>query len=397
MPEPTYTDYVELRRSDSAPASPPSEDNVRYYSDPDGALRLLLADGTDDPVAGAGVLPNPTDDGDVLTVVDGEWSGAAGGGSQPVLVQTNGFVKDYDPPGGIDGTDTLIIDTSAQDWQPNTAYSVSAVVLGGGLSPKVERLVGGTSGGIEPTWPASGDTVDDGELRWQGDDYAGEWASGTPYAPGALISAAGAVWSTSGGGTSDSTPPDWASADWGDSVADNDITWSKTGPVTTWDGDTVFECVLPVSQNSPHVPFVLPTVPGSVVFQLNDVLKLTGLSGGSEPDWPVAGLYVIDGDLLWDVDTFAGIASLQISGLKAPAAAKVLSVTVLDPNGSSNLLDLTDELAGYQDSEAANQIDCGGSDFTPGGSSVTSVPYSGEARLVYTDDVGHWLLLPHVS
>ncbi len=54
MPEPTYTDYVELRRSGDAPASPPSGDNVRYFSDEDGVLRYLLADGSTGIVGGAG-------------------------------------------------------------------------------------------------------------------------------------------------------------------------------------------------------------------------------------------------------------------------------------------------------------------------------------------------------
>jgi len=83
LPEPTYTDYLELRKS-IPPAPAPQEDNTRFYADDNGALRSLQSDGTDAPVAGAGVLPDPTDDGDVLTVVEGEWAGAPGGGSMPM-------------------------------------------------------------------------------------------------------------------------------------------------------------------------------------------------------------------------------------------------------------------------------------------------------------------------
>ena len=82
LPEPTYTDYLELRKS-IPPAPAPQEDNTRFYADEGGALRSLQSDGTNAPVAGAGVLPDPTDDGDVLTVVEGEWAGAPGGGSMP--------------------------------------------------------------------------------------------------------------------------------------------------------------------------------------------------------------------------------------------------------------------------------------------------------------------------
>ena len=52
MPDPTWTDYVQLRRS-SAPAPAPNEDGVRYYADESGALRSLQSNGDDAPVGGS--------------------------------------------------------------------------------------------------------------------------------------------------------------------------------------------------------------------------------------------------------------------------------------------------------------------------------------------------------
>jgi hypothetical protein len=73
-------------------------DEVILFADSSGALKTVDEDGTVAAVAGAGSLPSPTDDGDVLTVVSGDWAGAApGGGSQPLKVVRFPFA--FDTPG----------------------------------------------------------------------------------------------------------------------------------------------------------------------------------------------------------------------------------------------------------------------------------------------------------
>ncbi len=51
-------------------------------------------------------MPDPTDDGDVLTVVEGEWAGAPGGGSQPGAARVIGpFTFDASAAGANDGVE----------------------------------------------------------------------------------------------------------------------------------------------------------------------------------------------------------------------------------------------------------------------------------------------------
>lgn len=54
MSEPTYTEYLQLRKSDDPPPPSPHEDETLFYAAADGTLRSMQSDGTDAPVGGGG-------------------------------------------------------------------------------------------------------------------------------------------------------------------------------------------------------------------------------------------------------------------------------------------------------------------------------------------------------
>lgn len=54
MPEPTYADYLALRKTDDPPPPSPQADDTRFYADSSGVLRALQSDGSDAAVGGGG-------------------------------------------------------------------------------------------------------------------------------------------------------------------------------------------------------------------------------------------------------------------------------------------------------------------------------------------------------
>lgn len=77
--------WVRLRRQSHAPRELDGTETI--YAAADGTLKHMDPEGSLSDLAGSGSLPSPTSEGDVLTVVSGDWAGAApGGGSQPGLV-----------------------------------------------------------------------------------------------------------------------------------------------------------------------------------------------------------------------------------------------------------------------------------------------------------------------
>jgi hypothetical protein len=54
LPEPTYPDYLPLRKTDDTPPRSPEADTSRFYADGDGVLRVIQSDGTDSQVGGGG-------------------------------------------------------------------------------------------------------------------------------------------------------------------------------------------------------------------------------------------------------------------------------------------------------------------------------------------------------
>lgn len=76
--------WLRLRRQAHAPRELDGTETI--YAAADGTLKHMDPEGNLSNVAGEGSLPSPTTEGDVLTVVEGEWAGAApGGGSQAAL------------------------------------------------------------------------------------------------------------------------------------------------------------------------------------------------------------------------------------------------------------------------------------------------------------------------
>lgn len=348
--------------------------------DADGALLGLV---TVDP-EGNVLLSGPS------VLVNGQDIGSQNGGSmpQPVLAAVNGTVKDYDPPGGIDNVDTLLIDVAAKPWQANHFYSVNAHILGGGLGPKLSQFARGTTGDSEPDWSTDGSEVIEGLLEWVAVPYEGDWSADTAYTAGHTVTANGSIWQTPGGGTSGSVEPDWSSADLGETVVDNDITWYNGGPVSTWQPNHVYSIMLTADSLTAYNPHVLPTAPGAWAFRMVKVDLIEGTSGDTEPDWPVPGGFAIDGDLLWDFDDFASGAALEITGIKAPASVPRTLTLILfgDTSNGSVVDDAATELDPAYVSEAANRIDCGGSTYHP----ISNIR-AGSVLLIYPEADGGWI------
>lgn len=66
-------------------APEPKRNSTAVFAADDGTLKQVDPDGNVSNVAGEGALPSPSSEGDVLTVVSGDWAGAAPGGGAQTL------------------------------------------------------------------------------------------------------------------------------------------------------------------------------------------------------------------------------------------------------------------------------------------------------------------------
>src|ERR1043166_6735826 len=171
-------------------------------------------------------------------------AGDAAAARQPgaiVLVNANGLVKDFDPPGfDPDVATHLFVDPRIKDWLPNHQYPVDGPpfvhkVGDDSLAFRVADRSRGVSGAVEPTWPAGG-TVEDGTITWNGQAY-GPWIALTNFPLGSMVIGASNLFvqivNTSDPGGA--TLPDWSTApNYNDTVNDGALQWQNIGPVTTW-------------------------------------------------------------------------------------------------------------------------------------------------------------------
>ena len=78
--------FVRLKRRSRLPAKVEATEAICAAAD--GTRKHMDPEGTVTTLAGAGSLPDPTSEGAVLTVVSGDWAGAApSGSSQPTIIE----------------------------------------------------------------------------------------------------------------------------------------------------------------------------------------------------------------------------------------------------------------------------------------------------------------------
>jgi prepilin-type N-terminal cleavage/methylation domain-containing protein len=134
-------------------------------------------------------------------------------------------------------------------WKPNTTYAAGAIIVPTTLNRNGLKYItgGGTSGSLEPTWPAAG-TVADGSLTWTQNGAAPTlaplvdqaWQSGKIYSANSIVVNGSNQYVTTGGGTSGGSTPIWASATTiGSTVTpiDGTVTWR-------WSSSTVPTVIL---------------------------------------------------------------------------------------------------------------------------------------------------------
>lgn len=168
----TFTDTGELSFTLDSP-----DDYLRVVCTPGGVLREAVVQSViavpkfvDSP-GGDGSLPSPTSEGDVLTVVDGDWAGAApSGGSQAGAERWTGpypvSVEDYD--GNIPGILIGELDVAVGDIILDAMF-LPDVTFAGDFTTYAEVRVGqpdedyesfppgGFIGGIEANYATFGD------------------------------------------------------------------------------------------------------------------------------------------------------------------------------------------------------------------------------------------------
>jgi hypothetical protein len=125
---------------------------------------------------------------------------------------------------------------NSAEWQPNTAHAlhdnvVPLSVFGGN---KFMATTAGTTGAVEPVWPAAfGATVVDGTITWV--NAGDQWVAGRAYQAGMVAAPAivsvyrlGFLFLAQNAGTSGATEPVWPTTA-GTTVNDNGITWKAIG------------------------------------------------------------------------------------------------------------------------------------------------------------------------
>jgi hypothetical protein len=374
----------------------------------DGSVWLVNPDLTLTRVAGGGgggsvsvtdgsttVDPASELDFSGATVTD-EGGGAAGiavGGSMPgLLVTVNGTVKDLAVPSG---TPCLLLDPSAQPWAEGATYSLE--IVGGDNNESVVvtsedpprkfsscYVAAPVSGVTEPTWPTDpGVTVDDGEIPWEGGSYT-TWTADTTYDGSVSVLSGGQLYS--GIGTSGGSEPDFAGApNYGDTVTDNDITWSNVGAVSTWQPSHAYPWIIrPDGQAFPDP--VLPTSPDGIVFSFNATIPPTHVATGPEPDWasvPVdSSQQLIGSGIVWEEQPSIA-ESLLVTGITAPDGPAVLVIANAAAPDSVATVTLVDEANAPADIASAdgNRFNAAGTDLQLFASSTrelteATVPYA---------------------
>jgi hypothetical protein len=404
----------------------PQHETDIFFVDTDGVFKKMAPDGAVTSVAGAGALPDPTDEGDVLTVAEGEWAGEPpSGGSMPYALTQNGFIL-----GGIApaGADVVLLDPTPQPWQANHDYdaqgpdastdgqtgwtSAGAFVVPTADDSTVFRAaapLAGLTGESEPDFSDSGETgfTDDGDIVWDGPNaYLGPWTPDTAYTVddfnvSATITANGFVWTPTNpafpdpfpGGTTGSTPPDWSSVpNIGDVVTDNDLGWQNIGKAIPWSaGNRVawdFDPTSPSGQG--NEVYAVPATFVGKVWQLGYVVARQSKTGDTEPAWDTTpGNLTPDGDIFWVPSTDTPTAVL--SGIAAETPGQIVTVVnPVAPDGSGALI-LIDEANAVTEYGAAAAPEAGAGLIQGGGD--VNLPPSQAKEYVYANDQWQGLTL----
>jgi len=125
---------------------------------------------------------------------------------------------------------------NSAEWQPNVAHALhdNVVPLSTFGGTKFMATNAGTTGAVEPAWPAAfGGTVVDGTITWVN---AGQiWAPGRAYDAGMIAESGivnvyriGFLFQAQNSGTSGATEPVWPTIA-GATVVDNGVTWKAIG------------------------------------------------------------------------------------------------------------------------------------------------------------------------
>jgi hypothetical protein len=125
---------------------------------------------------------------------------------------------------------------NSAEWQPNTVHALhdNVVPLSTFGGNKFMATTAGTTGAVEPAWPAAfGGTVVDGTITWV--NVGDTWAPGRAYQAGMVAAPAtpsvyriGFLFQAQNAGTSGATEPVWPVTA-GATVNDNGITWKAIG------------------------------------------------------------------------------------------------------------------------------------------------------------------------
>ena len=128
--------WTRLRRQSHAPRELDGTETI--YAAADGTLKHMDPEGSVTNLAGEGSLPSPSSEGDVLTVVDGDWAGEApSGGSQPGAVRVLKY--DFDFTQAVALADGVPVWTPAVgDWLLNAWFAPDAWDADGAVSPRAD-------------------------------------------------------------------------------------------------------------------------------------------------------------------------------------------------------------------------------------------------------------------
>lgn len=282
-------------------------------------------------------------------------------GGGVIIVALNGIVKDYDPPGGIDACQVLLIDPSPARWVAGQVYSnagagTDVVTVGAwavnasGVIFGAQEAASGLTGDEEPAFLSGEGPYQDNEIQFsEVGQFAGEWQPETEYLIGDVIFEEGTAWQ-SFGGTTGADKPDFSStqADFQVDEVDAGFNWQSIGPSGIWAPATRFSFRgSPDGQGYGQPAVVASTAqPGDPVWSGQPRQPL-GSSGPTEPAWDDAtegdsSVYV-DHEILWAEGGF-GASLAVITGIAAPTAPMRLSIgRVSDGSSFSTSLTLEDQ------------------------------------------------------
>jgi hypothetical protein len=315
-------------------------------------------------------------------------AGDAAAARQPgaiVLVNANGLVKDFDPPGfDPDVATELWIDPTPQPRVAGKEYALYNFVPASGGANNIGAFVTkATADGVYfkayqaakitlgPTEPVWANNVVHGTAKWTEVAY-GAWAALHGYIEGDLIVANGKVWRGDGIVTSGALEPDWTTAPgYYSTVADGSGVWTNLGAVTAWAANAVHSFAGNLAVGDPGNIYILPTTPAGFLYQASYGLGAFAVSGASDPAWDAvisgAGSMWSDGEILWIETTSLGDNQCVVTGLAAPSGPRRLTIrhalAIDDSDWAGTLvgtLDAAVVVAGgwnnEAESEAANRI-----------------------------------------